>query len=127
MPTVISVGPGTGGFGTTALEAFLTTSTTMSATEVPLSTISNANSRQEVQVVSLLLGDNVVLIPTWAGAVIVVFPVANTTVTVALNLGGTLLPLNMQGWFMLSFATPPPASLTLTTSAALADVQIYWV
>lgn len=126
MSDIRNVGTGSGG-GIATLWLYLdqqSLSTTASQQQLPA--LQNTNSFQNTQTVTLAVGDNVITVPTMAGAVVFEFPLGNTN-AVSLNVGGQTLALSPNGINVLSFANPPPASLTFTVSTAIVNAILRWL
>lgn len=122
MPSLITVGPGSGGNGTRLVTLALNDSQT-SGNQGLEWIVSNPNSYFAGPVADLSNGANVVSIPSSAGGALIQLPSANSN---AITLTCTGLALAPNGVLYIPFASTPSASFTLNSTGSTPGVQIFW-
>lgn len=132
----ISIGPGsfTGAAATVRvlLELIVTSQQLGEAVDINLDELFNAYSVFTIEQKDLTLGFTAHAVPpaaatNKAGGVILRPPDGNAeTITLKGVTGDTGIALSKVGWTLLTFATAPPATIGLTTGAAIAGFRFIW-
>ncbi|HYE77355.1 MAG TPA: hypothetical protein VEI97_05150 [bacterium] len=128
--TTVSIGTGSGGFGTTTVRLtvdFVSATIANPSWNPPV--LTNANAPGSAPITTLSSGANTITVPSLAGGVVFIPPTDNASVTLTLKgvSGDTGISISGKAWTVLTFPATPPASFVINASGSLSGCYLIWL